>query len=248
MPTSPLKAVAVFCLVAGGACLLHAGAAESKSSAEIRFNRDIRPVLSRHCFACHGPDARKRKAKLRLDVREDAISAGAIAPGDLEGSEMIRRLDCEDPDELMPPKKDGIEPLTSEQKDLLNRWVAEGAVYEPHWAWVAPVAPEVPKPDAPESFPIRSELDAFVLAGIREKGWEPAAPATREEWLRRVTIDLTGLPPTVEEIDSFLADQKEGAYERVVDGLLGTVAHAERLACDWLDVARYGDTYGRHED
>ncbi|MBL9153896.1 MAG: DUF1553 domain-containing protein [Verrucomicrobiales bacterium] len=203
--------------------------------------------MSRHCFACHGPDEKKREAKLRLDVREAAIEAGAIVPGDVEASELVYRLDCEDPDELMPPKGKG-EPLTDTQKTLLRDWVKAGAPYEPHWAWVTPEAPAVPTVAAPADFPITGPIDAFVLSSMRAQGYEPAVPATREAWLRRVTIDLTGLPPSVEEIDAFLADTADGAHERVVDRLMDTVAHAERMAIEWLDVARYGDTYGRHED
>lgn len=236
-------------LIALGAAIL-AGAATGQAVAapEIGFNREVRPILSRHCFACHGPDVKKRKGDLRLDVREAAIEAGAIVPGNVEKSEMIYRLDCPELDDRMPPEKGG-EPLSETQKEVLRRWVAAGAEYEPHWAWVAPEPAQPPRPSAaPESFPITGPIDAFVLDEILKKGWQPAPPASRELWLRRVTIDLTGLPPTIAEIDAFLADTADGAHERVVDRLLDTSAHAERMATDWLDAARYGDTYGRHED
>jgi hypothetical protein len=162
-------------LIWAGVCLSPAARGEG----EVRFNRDVRPVLSRHCFACHGPDEKKRKAKLRLDVREAALEAGAIIPGNPEGSELVRRLDCEDADELMPPPEGGGEPLTDAQKDLLRRWVAAGAEYEPHWAWVAPVKPEPPEPVAAADFPIRNEIDTFTLAEMRERGWEPAGHRRR---------------------------------------------------------------------
>ena len=210
------------------------------------FNKHVRPVLSAHCFRCHGQDAKARKGDLRLDVREAALEAKALAPGQPEASPLWQRIVSEDPDEVMPPPgaHDG---LSAEEKDVLRRWIAAGAEYAAHWSFIAPVKPPVPSPPA-ETGPRRDDLDAFVLDALAARGMKAAAPATREEWLRRVSFDLTGLPPTVEEQDAFLADLEPGAEERVADRLLASPAYGERMAADWLDVARYADTYGRHED
>ncbi|MCP5541733.1 MAG: DUF1553 domain-containing protein [Akkermansiaceae bacterium] len=238
---------------AGGALLFLAPGPAAAGAEKVVFNRDVRPILSRHCFACHGPDAKKREAKLRLDRREDAVAAEAFVPGDAGASELIARLFSDDPDEVMPPPDKG-EPLSDAQKAALKAWIEQGAEYQPHWAFLAPEMPRVPGLAAgagegdDADFPVRGPVDAFVLTKLRENGLRPAAPATRESWLRRVTIDLTGLPPTLAEIDAFLADHAPGAHERVVDRLLDSGAYGERMANDWLDVARYGDTYGRHED
>lgn len=222
--------------------------ASAESPAEkVGFNDQIRPLLSRHCLSCHGPDAAKRKGDLRLDIREHALENQAIVPGKADESEIIARLLTDNPKEVMPPPGKG-EPLTAEQKELLSRWVNEGAHYEAHWAFSPPAPREVPEAQGTGDFPIRGPIDAFVKEKLDSRNLEPAAPALREQWLRRASIDLTGLPPTLEEMDAFLADDSDRAFETVADRLLASRAYGERMANDWLDLARYGDTYGRHED
>jgi len=214
---------------------------------ELVFNRDIRPILSNACFQCHGPDSAARKADLRLDVREAAVAAGAIDPEHPERSELLRRIRAEDPAERMPPVDSG-KTLTAEEIARLEAWLRAGAPYQAHWAYLpVPAVVAVPQPEDPSRW-CRNEIDAFVLAGLVRQGWQPAAEAPREQWLRRVTLDLTGLPPTLEEIDAFLADASADAYEKVVDRLLASPAYAERMAADWLDAARFADTFGYQAD
>ncbi len=217
------------------------------AASELKFNRDVRPILSEHCFACHGPDSASRKADLRLDRRAEALEHGAIVPSKPDDSELIRRVFSGDYDDVMPPPETK-RTLTSEQKELLKRWVAEGAEYESHWAFL-PVPDDVPVPVPSKNGDwIRSPMDAFVLDRLQREKLEPAEAATREKWIRRVSFDLTGLPPTLEEIDAFLADQSPRAFEAVVDRLLASPAYGERMANDWLDVARYADTFGYQAD
>ena len=213
---------------------------------EPSFNHEVMPVLSEKCFRCHGQDAKQRKADLRLDQRDSAVALKAIVPGDASKSGMIVRLDSPDPDEVMPPPE-SHKSVTAGEKELLRRWIDAGAVYETHWAFVAPVKPPVPA--AADGRPQASgAIDAFVRARLADHGLTPAPPASREEWLRRVSFALTGLPPTLDELNAFLADESPGAHEAVVDRLLASPAYGERMAADWLDAARYADTYGRHED
>jgi len=217
------------------------------NAADLRFNRDIRPILSEHCFACHGPDSASRKADLRLDRRAAAVEHGAIVPSKPDDSELVRRVFSADHDEVMPPPETK-RTLTAEQKELLKRWVAEGAEYESHWSFL-PVPKEVPVPAPPEAAEwVRSPIDAFVLDRLQKEKLHPAEDATREKWVRRVSFDLTGLPPTLAESDAFLADDSVTAFEKVVDRLLASPAYGERMANDWLDVARYADTFGYQAD
>jgi hypothetical protein len=211
---------------------------------KVDYNRDIRPILSEHCLKCHGMDVKTREADLRLDVREDAIKAGAITPQDLQRSEIWARLHSTDPDEIMPPPETK-RVVSAAQKELIKRWIEQGADYADHWAFIPPQRSAVPviKDSAP-----RMPLDAFLLQKQQEKGLTHAPEASREEWLRRVTLDLTGLPPTLEAMDSFATDTSPLAYERVVSRLLASPAFGESMGVDWLDVSRYADTYGRHED
>ena len=214
----------------------------------VRFNRDIRPIMSDTCFHCHGFDPKSRKGSLRLDVREDALKAGksgaiAIVPGKPEESEVIKRLFTKDEDDLMP-NKESHKTLTAAQKELFRRWVAQGAVYEPHWAYKPLEAPAVPALPAGGKNPI----DAFVGAKLAEKKISPAGEASKERLLRRVTLDLTGLPPTPAETAAFLADPSPDAYEQQVDRLLRSPHYGERMAVWWLDVARFADTVGYHGD
>lgn len=222
-------------------------------SAQVRavdFNRDIRPILSDRCYACHGPDEGQRKAGLRLDVREDAfkeLKSGhrAIVPGDLAQSSLIQRLTSPDPDDVMPPPKAG-KPLTPEQIDLFKRWVLAGAPWSRHWAFIPPVRP--PLPEVKDKQWPRNEIDYFVLARLEKEGLKPNPEADKATLIRRATLDLTGLPPTIEEVDGFLADRSPDAYERLVDRLLASPHYGERLAANWLDLARYADTSGYHFD
>jgi len=209
---------------------------DSSSTERITFNKQVRPILSENCFHCHGPDEEGRAADLRLDDRDAAIDYGAIVPGKSNESLLIERINSVDPEMVMPPLK-SHKRLTDKQKRILATWIAQGAQYERHWAFepITVVAPE-------------QSIDDFIDAKLAEKKLSVAAPAPRQRWLRRVTLDLTGLPPTVTEINRFLADQSPEAYERVVDRLLASSAYGERMAAEWLDVARYSDTYGYQVD
>lgn len=213
---------------------------------KVEFNKHVLPILAENCFKCHGMDEKARKGDLRLDHREDGVKSGAIVPGDPTASEMIQRILTGDEDDLMPPREEH-RPLSQAQIAILQRWISEGAPYERHWSFIPPQKPPVPEV-AHAGFEIRNAVDAFVLARLDQEHLEPATPAQREDWLRRVTFDLSGLPPTLAEIDDFLADTSEGAFARVVDRLLNSKTYGEHMAVSWLDVARYADTYGRHED
>ena len=213
----------------------------------LAFNRDIRPILSDKCFACHGPDKAARKAELRLDRREIALESGAIVPGAPERSQLIERIESMSLEERMPPAKSHKE-LTREEKERLRRWIAEGAEYQPHWSFI-PIPDRVPIPNPEDGQAwIRSPIDAFVLDRSRPEGLTPAEPAPREKWLRRVSFDLTGLPPTLDELDAFLADGTPEAFENAVDRLLASPAFGEKMANEWLDLARYADTFGYQSD
>lgn len=233
----PVRVVGLF---AAGAGLISI----SGRAAEIDFNRDIRPILSEHCFACHGADAAAREGELRLDVRAEAVAKGAIVPGDLAKSESWARILSTDEDEVMPPPEHK-KPLSSSQKETLKRWIESGAKYAEHWAFVKPVKPTVPVTDIAGP---HHELDRFVQDRLAKEVIAPSGPASNAAWLRRVTMDLTGLPPTLQEMDDFEADTSLLAKQKVVDRLLNSPAYGEHMAVDWLDVARYADTYGRHED
>ena len=221
-----------------------------KDVSKIDFNRDIRPILSDHCYACHGPDEKKRKGGLRLDQPEEALKTlksgnRAIVPGDPEKSTLVQRLTSDDPDELMPPPKEG-KPLRADQVELLVRWVKEGAQLKKHWSFIAPERPELPtvrQRDWP-----RNEIDTFILERLEAAGLKPAPEADKTTLIRRVAFDLTGLPPSVEEVDAFLADDSPQAYEKLVDRLLQSAHYGERMAVNWLDLARYADTSGYHFD
>lgn len=225
-------------------------ACRSSRSAPVQFNRDIRPILSENCLACHGPDKNKRKAGLRLDLEESAkgkLDSGhvAVVPGKAGESRLIHALTTSDDDDRMPPAKSGKK-LTEAQIELLKRWISEGAAYERHWAYIPPVRSELPfvrEKDWP-----RDELDHFILARLEKENLKPSEPAPKSTLLRRVTADLTGLPPTIEEVDAFLADNSTNAYEKVVDRLLASQAYGERMAQHWLDLARYADSDGYHAD
>jgi hypothetical protein len=217
----------------------------------IDFNRDIRPIFSENCYACHGPDKDKRKAGLRLDVKEGAfnkLDSGdvAIVPGQPNQSKLLKLVSLPlDHDDHMPPKKTG-KLLTPTQIDLLRRWIEQGANWGAHWAYVAPerpVAPEVKNKKWP-----RNDIDRFVLAELERQHLKPNKEADRYTLVRRASLDLTGLPPTPQEVDAFLADKDPQAYEKLVDRLLASPHFGERMALAWLDQARYADTSGYHFD
>lgn len=211
----------------------------------IDFNRDIRPILSENCFYCHGQDANKRKADLRLDVREDAIKTGSITPGNLAKSELVTRIHSQDASLVMPPAKSNRR-LNAEQKKLLERWVQEGAVYNTHWAFVKPNHPASPSVKNKEW--IRNPIDAFVLSKLEQAGLAPSPEADRTTLIKRLSIDLTGLPPTPAEVEGFLADRGENAYGNAVDRLMASRHFGERMALGWLDAARYADSNGFQQD
>lgn len=230
-----------------GACVSLWGSTWALADQAIQFNRDIRPILSDNCFACHGFDAKHRKADLRLDNAEGATAKtkegkSAIVPGDPTNSELWRRITSTDADEFMPPPETH-KTLKPEQKDLLRRWIEQGAPYQKHWSFEAPV-----KAVPPEGFPGASIIDRFLEARLAKEGISPNSLAEKETIIRRATIALTGLPPTPAEVEAFLADSDAGAYERVVDRLLKSPRYGEQMARHWLDVARYGDTHGLHLD
>ncbi len=212
----------------------------------ISFDRDVKPILAAKCFACHGPDAERREAGLRLDLRESATAVSesgsrAIVPGDAKSSELWRRIVTDDPDLRMPPPDDP-QKLDASQREVLRRWIDEGAPWSGHWAFQPvrrPPLPEVKRADWGIN-----PIDRFVLARLEREGLAPAAPADRRTLIRRVTFDLTGVPPTPHEVAAFLADNGPGAYERVVDRLLASPRFGERFAVPWLDAARYADTNG----
>ena len=211
----------------------------------IDFGRDIRPILADNCFHCHGQDAGTREGKLRLDTAEGQKKPGVILPGNPDESELILRILSPYEDEVMPPP-DSHRTLSPEQKELLVRWVREGAAFTEHWAFSAPVKPALPAVQN-AAWP-RSPIDHFILARLEREGLAPAPETERARWLRRVTLDLTGLPPTVAELDAFIADRSPSAYEAVVDRLLASPRYGERMATDWLDLARYADTHGYQMD
>jgi hypothetical protein len=221
-------------------------ALSASAGEKISYAREILPILSDKCFFCHGPDKDKQEADLRLDIRADAIKASAWDPANPADSEALIRIFSTDRKEVMPPPKSHLT-LTDREKNLIKTWIEQGAEYEAHWAFVTPPK-EVPVPEtADKSWP-RNPIDRFILARLDQEKLQPSPLATPERWLRRVTFDLTGLPPTQTEIDAFLADTSPTARGTVVDRLLGSPRFGERMAAPWLDVARYADSFGYQAD
>jgi len=235
----------------------------------LTFNRDIRPILSENCFQCHGPDKNRRKADLRLDVREVALELEAIVPGKPEQSEMVRRIFLPDDDEDHMPSAKSNRSLTAAQKQVLKRWVAEGAAYEPHWAYAVPKRTTVPggarSPSGPElsreSHPgtqagsesrphpqAANPIDAFILAALEREHLPPAPEADRRTLIRRLSLDLLGLPPEPADVEAFVRSQDPRAYEQLVKKYLASPHFGERLAIPWLDLVRFADTVGFHND
>ncbi|MFM8633269.1 MAG: DUF1553 domain-containing protein [Planctomycetia bacterium] len=219
--------------------------ARADGAAPLSYNEHIRPILVENCFGCHGADSAGRKADLRLDDRDAAVESGAIAPGDPDSSVALDRIFSDDPEEVMPPpavKK----VLSHEQKELLKRWIAEGAEYQPHWSFIPPKRPELPA--VRNKAWVRNPIDSFILARLEKEGLAPAAEADRRTLARRLALDLTGLPPEPAVVDAFVADPHPDAYERLVDALLASLEWGEHRGRHWLDYARYADTHGIHFD
>ena len=213
--------------------------------AKIDFNRQIRPILSDKCFKCHGPDAKNQKSDFRLDTLEHAIKEHngfvGLTPGSLEDSEIHWRIHTDDEIELMPPPE-SKHPLTEEEKKLLDQWIMEGGKYDKHWSFQnLPQTIKIPQSNHPNPL---NPIDHFIAEGLKNSSLSPSPEVDRALWLRRVTFDLTGLPPTIEELDSFMIDPTPDAYEKVVKRLLKSDEYAERMSAEWMDVARYSDTFG----
>jgi hypothetical protein len=217
----------------------------ARADEPVNYTRDIKPILSARCYACHGPDEGKRKAKLRLDVRDVAIKK-VIKPGDSKGSELIARISSSEPEEVMPPPKSKMPPLTPKEIDLVRRWVDQGAKFDTHWAYVKPVRPGLP--NVSDGNWERNAIDYFVSAKRQAAGLQPASEADRITLIRRLTFDLTGLPPTPDEVKAFVNDERPEAYEILVDRLLASPHFGERMAMYWLDLVRFADTGGYHSD
>ena len=217
----------------------------------IDFNFDVKPILSDRCYICHGPDAERREAELRLDTKSGAFARSqtgdvshVIKPGDVSQSELLRRITSTDPDIMMPPPESKLS-ISKDETDKIRQWIRQGAEWKDHWSFI-PVAAEIPVPNTKNSWP-RNNVDHFVLNALTGD-LKPSARAKKERLIRRVTFDLTGLPPTLDEIDAYLADTSDAAFEKVVDRLLASKVYGERMTSEWLDVARYSDTYGYQQD
>lgn len=222
-----------------------AGAAAGDSE-PVSYSREVRPILSNNCFACHGPDEQERAAGLQLDKRDPATADlggyAAIVPGNVEASEIWSRIVSTDPNEIMPPPKSNKPPLSEQERDILRRWIEQGAVYEPHWAFQPIEAPAVPQVRSPAW--VRNAIDAFVLAELESKGIRPSPEADRHTLVRRLYLDLVGLTPSPEQIALFVNDTSPDAYEKLVDELLASPHYGERWGRHWLDQARYADSDG----
>jgi len=239
-----LAAAAILCSLGAGQL------SAADKDAAVDFNRQIRPILSAHCFGCHGPDSGKREAELRLDTRQGALAPRkghkTIAAGQPQQSELFRRITAKSADERMPPA-DTNKPLSPPQIELIRQWIAGGAPWQEHWAWITPTRPQLPSPADYLDF-VRSPVDRFLLARHYKEGLIPSRPAGRVTLIRRVYLDLLGLPPTPDQVDAFVGDNRPGAWKRLVDRLLGSKHYGERMAIYWLDVVRYADSNGYHSD
>jgi hypothetical protein len=230
----------LFCrFVVGGACVSLCLVGPVRGADAITYNRDIRPILSDDCFHCHGPDLKARKGKFRLDLREEALAKGAIVPGKPKESALIDRIFAANPDDVMPPPE-AHKTLTAAQKELLRRWIARGAKYEKHWAYVPPAKAAIP--------PAKNPIDFLIRQRLSQVGLKPSAPADRATLIRRLSFDLIGLPPEPREVDTFVHDKSPDAVSRLVEKLLASAQFGERMAIGWLDVVRFADTIGYHSD
>jgi hypothetical protein len=226
---------------------------EEDKADKVSFNFQVRPILSDKCFNCHGPDANKRQAGLRLDIESEAYKAlkehpraHALVPGDPDASELFLRISSTDTAIRMPPPSSNIPPMTEEEIAIIKKWIKQGAKYEPHWAFIAPVKTAVPSVKNKDW--IKNEIDHFIFQKLQQKNLTPNKEADKERLLKRLSLDLTGLLPTIEETEAFLNDRSEDAYEKQVDRLLSQPAYGERMALPWLDVARYADSHGYQDD
>ncbi|HEY0072489.1 MAG TPA: DUF1549 domain-containing protein, partial [Abditibacteriaceae bacterium] len=231
-------------------CIAVLFTASHKANSKVDFNREIRPLMSDTCFRCHGFDANTRKGKLRLDDRESALKAGrsgkpAIVPGKPEASEIIKRIFATDESEIMPPPE-AHKTFTTAQKELFRQWVKEGADYPKHWAFIPPQKPAFPK--VKNTRWSQNAIDTFILGRLEKEGLLPSPEASKETLIRRVSLDVTGIPPTLEEVQQFLNDKSPNAYEKVVDRLFASPHYGERMALQWLDYARYADSHGFQSD
>ncbi len=241
----PIAIVLATCVALTGSSPAVAGATR-----HINYSRDIRPILSNACYKCHGPDEHERKAGLRLDKKAGAIAKlesgeAAITPGSSAKSAILVRLMSHDPDVKMPPPESG-KSVSTEQIELIKEWIDQGAEFHPHWSFVAPR--HLPAPPIKTLTAASNPIDRFIIARLEDEGLQPSTPADKTTLVRRVTLDLTGLPPTIGEVDTFLADRSPNAYEKLVDRLLASPQYGEQMTRDWLDAARYGDTHGLHLD
>jgi hypothetical protein len=250
MPTPPFRSYLILIfltisLAIGGLLRVQAG-----PTRHVNYSRDIRPILSNTCYKCHGPDEQSRKAGLRFDTKAGAYAKlesgdAAIVPGSSAKSAMYQRLSSHDPDVKMPPPDSG-KTISVEQIQLIKQWIDEGAEFHPHWSFVRPQHP--PAPPVKHANAARNPIDRFVIARLEEEGLAPSPEADKATLIRRVTLDLTGLPPTIGEVDAFLSDHSTDAYEKLVDRLLASPQYGEQMTRYWLDAARYGDTHGLHLD
>ena len=229
--------------------LRRSGSSAEAPPAHVEFNRDIRPILSDACFNCHGPDSVSREADLRLDTQpglyQPREETTPVVPRDVDRSELFRRLVSDDEEERMPPADSGRS-LSKDQIELFRRWIEQGAAWQPHWSFIPPTRPEVPQTN--QQGWSRSAIDGFIARRLEQQGLTPSQPADRRTLFRRVSLDLTGLPPTPDEVREFLQDSSDVAYERIVDRLLASKRYGEHMAGDWLDLARYADTSGYQTD
>jgi hypothetical protein len=225
---------------------------KTKIPDKVDFNFHVKPIISDRCFKCHGPDKNAIEAGLSLNTAEDAYKAlgdkkdhFAIVPGDTERSELIKRIYSKDPNVLMPPPESNLE-LTEYEKKILTKWIEDGAEYKEHWAFIAPKKPELPK--VAEANWGANEIDTFIMAKLSENSLSPSEPARKEKLLRRLSFDLTGLPPSIEELEQFKNDASPKAFEKMIDHYLGSIDYAEHMASEWMDIARYADTHGYQDD
>lgn len=235
-------------------CRSNSGSASSEGLlGEVSYNFDIRPILSDKCYACHGPDANKRKADLRLDKPESAFAAlkehpgaHALVAGKPELSQLFLRVSTIDTESLMPPVASNLPALTPHEVSLIKKWIQQGAKYEKHWAFTVPKKPALP--DVSNKSWAQNEIDYFILQKLDQKGMKPNDGADKERLLKRISLDLTGLPPSLQMMDEFLADNSKDAYEKMVDHLMQQPAYGEKMAIHWLDLARYADSHGYQDD
>ncbi|HEY4155542.1 MAG TPA: PSD1 and planctomycete cytochrome C domain-containing protein [Puia sp.] len=245
-----LSVSAAVCLIRS--CNNPTQASEKRSPEEISYNFQVRPILSDKCYACHGPDANKRKAGLRLDLPGEAFKAlkdnpdaHALVPGDPFHSELYLRVSSKDSSEMMPPPSSNLS-LTPEEIAILKKWISQGAKYQKHWAFTPPKQSALPKIE--DKSWVRNEIDYFIQDKLAQKGLKPNPEADRERLLKRICLDITGLPPSLEMMDQFSADTSSGAYEKMIDRLLQSPAYGEKMAVHWMDLARYADSHGYQDD